>query len=255
MISSLKNIINRFRKYFRFRDYLPEFYFNRIVSEILLDHIDLLYFADWWSIRPFNGQARRTFQICLIANDFKPDYAIETGTYFGTSTIYLSGLVKESTYTVEINEKYAKVAKKRFEQNYSDLKIECIIGDSKKEVRKILNTIHSQNLNVIAYLDAHWIGKVPTSTEIEELYNWGSNWIAIVDDFKVDFDLGYGFDVHDGVEVDSSTVPNLPGLQIWVPGEISKLETGAKRGTAYIFTETSINQMTQGTLANLQRIR
>jgi len=190
-----------------------------------------------------------------IVNDFKPDYAIETGTYFGTSTIYLSGLVKEFTYTVEINEKYARIAKKRFEQNYSDLKIECILGDSKVEVRKILNTIPSQNLNVIAYLDAHWIGKVPTSTEIEELYNWGSNWVAIVDDFKVDSDLGYGFDVHDGVEVDSSTVPNLPGLQIWVPSEMSKLETGAKRGTAYIFTETSIDQMTQGTLANLQRIR
>ena len=255
MLISFKNIINKYRKYFRFRNYIPMFKFNRVLSEILLDRIDKLHFMDWWSIRPFNGQVRRTVQICLIAEDFKPNYAIETGTYFGTSTTFLCGLVTDQTFTIEINEKYAKAAKKRFALNYSDFKIDCITGDSEIEVIKILSAIPNHNKNVIAYLDAHWTGKVPTTTEIEALYNWGDNWIAIVDDFKVDSDLKYGFDVHDGFEVDLSTVPKLPGLQVWVPSEISKSETGARRGTAYIFTEKSISQITQRTLTNLQRIR
>lgn len=255
MFNSFKNIINKYRKYFRFRDHIPMFKFNRILSEILLDRIDKLYFIDWWSIRPFNGQVRRTLQICLIAKDFKPNYAIETGTYFGTSTTYLCGLVTERTFTIEISQEYAKAAKKRFEKNYSDFEIECIVGDSEIEVIKILSAIPNQNKNVIAYLDAHWTGKVPTTAEIEALYNWGENWIAIVDDFKVDSDLGYGFDVHDGFEVNISTIPKLHGLQIWIPSEMSKLETGARRGTAYIFTEKSISQITQSTLTNLQRIR
>jgi len=255
MLIYFKNTINKYRKYFRFRNYIPKFKFNRVLSEILLDRIDRLYFMDWWSIKPFNGQVRRTLVICLIAKDFEPNLAIETGTYFGTTTTYLCGLVTERTFTIEINQKYASAAKRRFDLNFSDFKIDCVTGDSEIEITKILSTVPNHNKNVIAYLDAHWTGKVPTTTEIEALYNWGNNWIAIVDDFKVDSDLGYGFDVHDGFEVNLSTIPKLPGLQVWVPRESSKLETGARRGTAYIFTEKSISQITQSTLANLQRIR
>jgi len=164
-------------------------------------------------------------------------------------------MVTERTYTIEIDKNIALNAKKRFEKNNPNLDICCIVGDSVSELTNILKNIPNEEKKVIAYLDSHWFDKVPTSGEIEALYSWGDNWIAVIDDFKVDKDPGYGFDIYGGVEISISTVPNLPGLQVWVPIESSTRETGAKRGTGYVFTKKTIDLMTPKVLQNLNRVR
>ena len=108
---------------------------------------------------------------------------------------------------------------------------------------------------MIAYLDSHGHGILPTAAELHALNNWGQDWIAIIDDFKVDADPGYGFDVYNDVEVGMNIVPEIPGLQVWVTKENSILETGAKRGTGYVFTEKSASQMGPSIMLNLQRVR
>ena len=52
---------------------------------------------------------------------------------------------------------------------------------------------------VIAYLDAHWESYIPTAVEIESLISWGGPWIALIDDFKIETDLTYGFDTNPSV--------------------------------------------------------
>jgi len=254
-MNKIKLILNKHvRKYIRFRNYLPNFKFGRNISEILLEHIEPYRYMDEWRVKPFNGQSKRLVNICLICNAFKPDYCIETGTYIGTTTTLLAGLSTTKTYTFEINQKSALQAKKRFSANYPNLKIECVNANSVDEMPKILSTIKSE-MKIFAYLDSHWLHEVPTSQEIKILSLWGNNWVAVIDDFRVDHDLGYGFDQYRNIVVGQDVVPQISGLQIWVPKEKSEYETGARRGTGYIFTETSAKLMTPELMQNLVQIR
>ena len=252
---NLKEFLNRdIRKYFRLRDYLPEFKFGRVASEILIEHIEPYRYMDGWSMKPFNGQVRRLQNICLINNAFKPDFCVETGTYLGTTTTFLAGLPNIKTYTFEINPESASHAKNRFVNNYPYLNIELVTGDSTVELPKILRTLNP-DVKMFVYLDSHWLYEVPTAQEINFLNEWGSNWIAVIDDFKVEHDPGYGFDTYNKEIVGPDVVPHINGLEIWVPKEKSQYETGARRGTGYIFTELSIKYMNQEVMQNLIRIR
>jgi hypothetical protein len=242
------------RKHLRFRKYIPRFTFGRTISEVLLEHIEPCRYMDEWYMKPFNGQVRRIQNICLIASAFKPDFCIETGTYLGTTTTFLAGLSDNKTFSFEIDTKSASQAKNRFVNNYPGLNIDLIHGDSAVELPKILKTL-SQDKKIFVYLDSHWVHDVPTAQEITILSAWGKNWIAVIDDFKIDHDPGYGFDAYDQVEVGPEVVPRINGLEVWVPKEKSKFETGARRGTGYIFTELSVKHMNHDILQNLVKIR
>ena len=145
--------------------------------------------------------------ICLIANTLKPDYCIETGTYLGTSTIFLAGLARK-TWTIEINEAFLQKAKNRFKYSCANLNIEAITGNSVLELPKILKSF-SSNEKVLVYLDAHWLHNVPTGNEISILNEWGDLWVAVIDDFKVDHDPGYGYDSYGNLEVSLNIIPNI----------------------------------------------
>ena len=73
--------------------------------------------------------------------------------------------------------------------------------------------------------------------ELELLANWGGEWIAIVDDFMVPFDNGYGYDGYGNDIIGKTQVPINLDLEIYVPSGLSQFETGARRGTGYIFNE------------------
>ena len=59
----------------------------------------------------------------------------------------------------------------------------------------------------MAYLDAHWEREIPTRNEPVELANWGGNWVAIIDDFKIPEGLSYGFDQYEDKTVDINLKP------------------------------------------------
>lgn len=185
-------------------------------------------------MQPFNGQIQRAKQIRQLAEEFKPTVCIETGTYFGTSTPHLASLVSGRTFTIEIDSTNFEKAQERLEKNYSMFDITCILGDSAKEIEKVLQTLDPQTERVLAYLDAHWLDAIPTKKELELLVEWGGEWIAIVDDFQVPHDAGYEFDSYGDVIIGQSEVPKNSNLDIYVPSGSSQLETGARRGTGYV---------------------
>ena len=225
--------------YSRLRYRLPNFVFGVHLSELLLDHIAPAVYFDKWMIQPFNGQAVRWNTISAISRKFDASVAIETGTFLGSSTPYLSSLVFGKTYSIEINQETFRKTSRRFRENHSHLDIELVLGDSAIEIRNILKKLDPNTTRIIAYLDAHWLDAIPTSDELLALTQWGGAWVAIVDDFKVPNDDGYGFDFYGSTIIGADVVPKGCGISIFVPRVSSDLETNAKRGTGYLFNNKS----------------
>jgi hypothetical protein len=210
----------------------PKFYFGRNLSIFILHYIDPYIYMNKWFSRPFNGQVSRHKQIQQISNVVKPDVAVETGTFLGTSTPYLATMVSGNTYTIEFVAKYAKKARMRFESEFQNLRITLIEGNSVKEIQRLLRTIPPTS-TILAYLDAHWEKELPTAQELNELLQWGDNWVAVIDDFKIPGDDSYGFDQYGDLVVDQSLIPQ--GVRLMVPNQSAKSESGARKGTGYVF--------------------
>lgn len=218
---------------------MPKFDFGSGFSEALLDHIAPSVYFDKWMIQPFNGQAVRWNTISAISRSFEPNVAIETGTYLGSSTPYISSLASGKTYSIEINEESFKKTTRRFRENHSERDIKLILGDSAQKISEVLSELDPVSTRVIAYLDAHWLDAIPTAEELLALVAWGGAWVAIIDDFKVPHDAGYGFDHYGNTTIGADIVPTKCGISIFVPSVPSTRETNAKRGTGYLFNEKS----------------
>ncbi len=225
------------RIFLRIRYRIPKVDFGVGFSEALLDHIDPSVYFDRWMIQPFNGQAVRWNTISAISRAFEPNVAIETGTFLGSSTPYISSLTSGKTYSIEINEESFEKTSRRFRLNHSDRDIELILGDSAKKIREVLAKLDPVSTRVIAYLDAHWLDAIPTTDELLALVEWGGAWVAVIDDFKVPQDAGYGFDHYGTKIIGAEIVPVNCGISIFVPSVPSVRETNAKRGTGYLFNE------------------
>ena len=213
--------------------------FNRIVlpvgfSRIIIPHLAIESYLDLWLVRPMNGQKNRLRTSYLLAGILRPTHAIETGTYLGTTTQYLTSMVTYKTYSIEVNQKYLDIAKKRLSSEVETKAVELILGNSKIEMLNILNKLDPNKHRVLVYLDAHWSDYVPLKEEIQSLLDWGGVFIAIIDDFMIPLDPGYGYDQYLNYRIDASQVPFSEKLSIWVPSEPSTSESGSKRGTAYL---------------------
>jgi hypothetical protein len=74
----------------KLKGFAPKIFLSRPLAEILIGHIRPSDFMDHWSVQPFNGQLVRHKTISKIIEDFNPTACIETGTYLGSSTPYLT---------------------------------------------------------------------------------------------------------------------------------------------------------------------
>jgi hypothetical protein len=230
----------------------PNFYFTDFWSALLLKHLKPTTYIELWSTQPFNGQIQRANQIRRIADEFKPTVCIETGTYFGTSTPHLASLVSGKTFTIEIDPMIFQKAQDRLSRNFQMYDINCILGDSATELEKLLQKLDPTKERVLAYLDAHWLDALPLMRELELLAMWGGDWIAVVDDFMVPNDNGYGYDGYENNIIGKSQVPINLDLEIYVPNGLSQLETGARRGTGYIFNNKLRSRFSERVFSELQ---
>lgn len=208
--------------------------------------------GEYW-VYPLGGQARRIAKIVNLVDSFKPTLVIETGTYLGTTTPMLANISGVRCVTIEKMARYAMKAKQHFDFNYPDLKIESIVGNSSDELTKLLNDVPPKNERVLAYLDAHWFDYLPTFDELKALMNWGGAFVAIIDDFHVEEDEGYGWDQYiNGNKVDKNLVPNE--LMLFVPTTSSKLEGLFRKGTAYVVNEKAIEEIEPMWFKDLRRV-
>lgn len=221
----------------------------------VIDHIEPADYLDLWSSQPFNGQVRRLTFILSLAQALRPTLSIETGTYVGSSTPYLSALAEQGAVTIEINDFHAERARKRFVSNHASMQITQLQGDSASRIREVLARLDTKGDRVLAYLDAHWHDSVPTAAEITALAEWGGSWVAVVDDFKVPDDSGYGFDAYGETVIGVDLVPPLDDLSVLVVAAPSTSETGARRGTGVVMPKKVLQSLPAIVTDQLRQVR
>ena len=124
----------------------------------------------------------------FIKGIFNADTFIETGTYYGSTTLWAASHFKK-THTIELS-------KDLFEQTsakYSDVKnIDFHYGDTRNILKEILLTLHEDE-KIILWLDAHWSAGVtsgeddqcPLLQELDILVNSGKQTCILIDDARL----------------------------------------------------------------------
>jgi predicted O-methyltransferase YrrM len=191
---------------------------------------------DLWYAQALNGQYKRLEFFLILLSMTKSKLIIETGTYLGSSTIFFANFINK-VYTIESNQNFFMVSQKRFKKlNLPN--IEGVLGRSEMQLSSILKGLPSNSNEILlAYLDAHWDKEIPTTLELNELSTWGGPFIAMVDDFRVEDDYGYGFDQYEDIIVSKTLIPKTKNLFLYFPNIKSDDECGARRGLGIILNE------------------
>ena len=225
----------------------------RIQQSVVRKMTPGVIFGEWWPY-PAGGQSRRIKKIIELIDSFKPDLIIETGTFIASTTPLLATLSRATVVTIEINPRLAHRNRELFRSRFPHLQIRQVIGSSEIELTKILGTT-SKEVRVLAYLDAHWFDYLPVTDEITALSNWGGKFIAVIDDFKVEGDEGYGWDEYrSGHWIGQHLIPNRKNLTVFVPAQNSETEGMGRRGTAYVFGPNVISTENSIDLSGLRQI-
>lgn len=187
------------------------------------------------SFGPFNGQRRRQEILGSVLTSFPFDLIIETGTYRGTTTERLRAMTSAPIISIELSKRYYEYARRRLSRLPE---IAVLQGDSAGQIRRVAAMpTHDRSTTVFAYLDAHWGESLPTRYEVLELLSGWDSVCAVIDDFKVPGDSGYGYDDYGpGLAVDTALLAGLPlsGVSLFFPSVPSSLETGHRRGWAVL---------------------
>ena len=207
---------------------------RRLFGKSILGAIDYYRFPErrtaWGG--PFNGQAGRRAIFDAIVSTVAPALILETGTYLGTTTEVLAetGI---PVISVEANAR-------NFGFAYSACAASATLSYGLaiavwKHV--MLSTFIGGALSsrpLFAYLDAHWNKDLPLAEELDIVFAHSPNAVAMVDDFRVPDDPGYGYDDYGpGLALDQSYIaPTAEAhrLAAFYPTLPSSKETGMRRG-------------------------
>jgi hypothetical protein len=203
---------------------------NRLPPD-LAGRIDLFRpsLRDSWG-GPLNGQLRRREIVRDLARRIQFDQVIETGTYRGTSTEFLSAVFGAPVTSIEANPRLFSYSSRRLAA-WPDITVE--FGDSRAILRRVADGASGKSESVFAYLDAHWEEDLPLSEELEIIASGWSHAVAMIDDFQVPGDDGYAFDDYGpgkALTADYLPIAPLSGWSILYPLATSQEETGARRG-------------------------
>ena len=223
--------------------YIPKILLRIDNAHDLLEKIDSSAFLAVWFVHPLNGQLNRQLTMSSIALIYKPEIVIETGTYVGSSTPYLASLASNQMITIESQEKFLAQAKKHFiHLGLFAEKISIIHGDSSVEINKALSQIPQEN-KILFYLDAHWDSVLPLKEELELITNRGGSFIVAIDDFQIPDDSSFGYDHYEGEAINLGLIPNTFKGELWLPNHSADFESGARKGTAYLFSELALSEI------------
>ena len=174
---------------------------------------------------PLNNQNLRIQLVKELLESYKPLLIIETGTFLGDTTEFLSKFSK--IISIEKSRLFYYLSKSRF---LNENQTQIIYGKSEVELKKIKNFEEK----TFFYLDAHWGEELPLKEEVEQITNNYLNYIICIDDFAVPNDNSWGFDSYAGVKLDINLLKGLRNTKIYFPNYNSSLESGEKRGTVFL---------------------
>jgi hypothetical protein len=154
---------------------------------------------------------------------------IETGTFRGVTTQFLSDISGSPVHSCELLPRYFRFSTVRLATR--DIELENM--DSRSFLLRLASRPDSATGPVLFYLDAHWREDLPLAEELRIIAPRWPNSIVVVDDFQVADDLGYAYDDYGpGKVLDESLIP-VEYLSEWAvayPSLPSRHETGFRRG-------------------------
>jgi len=220
---------------------------NRGFGKRLGEHYAVLRFAPvWWHWRrsppwagfgePLNGQSTRQSVMRRLIELFEPDVIVETGTFLGDTTRWLSQL-GVPVVSVELEPAFFRLAKRRLR---GALDVELICGAS---VDALAMLARRPNVSrPLLYLDAHWREGNPRNEDEanplgEEVAAVLSAWadaLIVIDDFLVPTDSGYGYDTSRGEPLSEAMLELPDDAIVAYPGTPATIESGGRRGAAFI---------------------
>ena len=198
---------------------------------------------------PLNGQAGREALIRHIITSCSIELIVETGTYMGATAEWFAGF-RLPVHTVEISPLFAEFSRLRLRDKSNVVPVREY---SIAFLRNLAKTMSDRR--ALFYLDAHWKKHLPLAGELMASLGHFRVSVAIVDDFAVPDDPGYGFDDYGvGKRLDIAYVRTsapLPRVRVFYPALRSGEETGARRGSVVL----TCNDELAPILASLPELR
>lgn len=203
---------------------------------------------------PLNGQKKRIECFEKIIDLWRPQTIVETGSFRGISTQWFSDNSNAGIYSCEKNKRYFLQAKKKLSNNKN---INLAFQDSIYFLKDLADS-ETKKDRCLFYLDAHWEEELPLREELEIIEAEFSNSIIIIDDFKVPYDAGYGYDNYGpGKTLSLAILEGIIDLNrlIGFPKENSLEETGARRGYAVLLPKIPPDLVAFGRLITIDTVR
>jgi len=188
-----------------------------------------------------NGQQKRKEIVRLICDCFRPELAIETGTFFGSTTGYLATLLNVPVISSEIRSRYYHVAR-RILRNLPNVDVR--LQDSRSLLREVATDANLTGKRTFFYLDAHWYDDLPLADELDIIASHWPEFVAVIDDFQVPDAPEYGYDDYgEGRRLDLSLIDvslKKHDLKALFPRAPAQEETGQRRGCCVIVRRRSV---------------
>ncbi|MBC7900779.1 MAG: hypothetical protein H7070_12090 [Saprospiraceae bacterium] len=186
---------------------------------------------------PFNGQNARQQIFKDLSSELAFAAIIETGTFRGVTTAFMSEHTSKPVFTVEAEPRffyYATHALRRFP------KTKVKMGDSRNFITELISDEHVPKKNVFFYLDAHWNADLPLSEEVHLIEQHWTDAVIMIDDFEVPGDDGYKFDDYgEGKKLCLDYLGDTASnWSAFFPSATSDEETGFKRGCVILASKS-----------------
>jgi predicted O-methyltransferase YrrM len=178
---------------------------------------------------PFNDQRARARLCEQLAAVGGVQAVVETGTYRGTTTLFLARLFGTPVHSVEINPRYHYYAWLR---TRGVANIRLSLGDSRQFLQGLAHNPNVPKQDVFFYLDAHRPGNMPVCEELDLICRHWHQPLVMIDDVEVPGDPGYGFnDYGRGLRFGTESLSSAAQeFRHFYPATSSREETGYRRG-------------------------
>jgi hypothetical protein len=228
---------------------------KKLVGEKIMGWIDYFRYPDqreMWG-GAFNGQRfrQRIFEELVQRIGFS--YIIETGTFRGISTMFMSN-TGIPVFSIESNPRHYGFSRARL---WSRRNVTLLCGDSRSGLQSLRSGPLRNLLDqpVFVYLDAHWNEDLPLAEELGIVFCGWPSAIVMVDDFQVDDDAGYGYDSYGPDKALTwayiCAMARIHELRAFYPSIPSHDESGMRRGCVVL----AKNQTHIATLLSMSLLR
>ena len=179
---------------------------------------------------PFNGDIHMEQEFLRLKEKFGIAHVIETGTYHGDTTLWLSNNF-DFVITIEANLVYRGISEKRFENRKN---IMLIPGDSSKDLLSQIK--RCGDMPLLIFLDAHW-HKNPVLRELEQIKESGKQPVLAIHDFQNPDvpDMGYDIYPNENIVYDWKWIQSrVEDIYPKYDRYYNQKATGARRGCVFI---------------------